>query len=74
MLCCMYAALVPQAPDVHASTHQRLAPSENEQVIERPEVFQKRHFKHNKMIRGFVGNGLFTADDDEEVGHSGGRV
>jgi len=37
-------------------------------VIERPEVFSKLHFKHNKMIRGWVGQGVFTADDDEEVG------
>lgn len=44
------------------------------QVIERPDVFQKLHFKHNKMIRGWVGQGVFTADDDEEVRASAAAV
>lgn len=37
------------------------------QVIEKPEVWPKTHFKHNKMVRTWVNRGLFTADDDEEI-------
>lgn len=37
------------------------------QVIENPEVWRKTHFKHNKMVRLWVNQGLFTADDDEEI-------
>jgi len=36
-------------------------------VIENPTVWPKTHFKHNKMVRGWVNQGLFTADDDEEI-------
>jgi cytochrome P450/NADPH-cytochrome P450 reductase len=37
------------------------------QVIENSEVWPKTHFKHNKMVRAWVNQGLFTADDDEEI-------
>jgi len=37
------------------------------QVIENPSVWQKTHFKHSQVVRGFVGRGVFTADDDEEI-------
>lgn len=67
----MYTYVMSRSTDQYVPTdtvrHFRAA----EQVIERPDVFQKRHFKHNKMIRGWVGQGVFTADDDEEVRQAG---
>ena len=35
------------------------------QVFENPEVWRKLSFKHNRVVRSWVGKGLFTCDDDE---------
>jgi len=44
------------------------------ELFQRPDVFQKRLFKHSAIRRGLGGQGLFTTDDDEPIHDQAARV
>ena len=44
------------------------------ELFQRPDVFQKRLFKHSAIRQGLGGQGLFTTDDDEPIHDQAARV
>jgi len=44
------------------------------EMFRRPEVFQKRLFKHSALRKGVAGQGLFTTDDDEPIHDQAARI